>query len=77
MRRVHPALAAIADRAAYIGGVDGVSGIAAAKRLGIRAVGTMPHSYVLIMGSPEAAWSAFDNYSLKTRRSLLRLCLLR
>jgi nicotinate phosphoribosyltransferase len=63
IRRVHPALAAIADRAAYIGGVDGVSGIAAAKRLGIRAVGTMPHSYVLIMGSPEAAWSAFDKYA--------------
>lgn len=63
IRRMHPALAAVSDRAAYIGGMDGFSGVAAAKRLGIRPVGTMPHSLILIYGVQEEAWSAFDKYS--------------
>lgn len=63
IRRMHPALAAVSDRAAYIGGMDGFSGVAAAKRLGVRAVGTMPHSLILIYGVQEEAWAAFDRYA--------------
>lgn len=63
IRRMHPAVAAVSDRAAYIGGMDGFSGVAAARRLGLKPVGTMPHSLILIYGVQEEAWSAFDKYS--------------
>jgi nicotinate phosphoribosyltransferase len=63
IRRMHPALAAVSDRAAYIGGMDGFSGVAAAKRLGVAPVGTMPHSFILVYGDQESAWSAFDRYA--------------
>jgi len=63
IRRMHPALAAVSDRAAYIGGVDGFSGVGAGRRLGITPVGTMPHSFILIYGRQEDAWSAFDKYA--------------
>lgn len=63
IRRTHPALAAVADRAAYIGGLDGFSGVAAEKRLGLKATGTMPHSFILIYGDSEKAWAAFDKHA--------------
>lgn len=59
-RRQHPALAAVIERAAYIGGVDGVSNYAAEKYLGIPSVGTMPHSLIISFGDQIEAWSAFD-----------------
>ena len=59
-RRQHPALAAMIERAAYIGGVDGVSNFAAEKYLGIESVGTMPHALIISFGSQVAAWKAFD-----------------
>ncbi|MDH7555914.1 MAG: nicotinate phosphoribosyltransferase, partial [Candidatus Methanosuratincola sp.] len=60
IRRMHPALAPMLDRSAYIGGFDGVSGVMGAKLLGIPPSGTMPHPLILIFGKQEAAWSAFD-----------------
>jgi len=63
IRRMHPALAAVSDRAAYIGGMDGFSGVAAGRRLGVAPVGTMPHSLILVYGVQEQAWMAFDKYS--------------
>ncbi len=60
IRRMHPALAPMIDRAAYIGGFDGVSGVAGAKLLGLDPVGTMPHPMILVMGDQKAAWKAFD-----------------
>jgi len=63
IRRAHPALAAVADRAAYLGGLDGFSGVAAAKRLNLKATGTMPHSFILVYGDSEMAWAAFDKYA--------------
>lgn len=60
LRALHPAIAPMADRAAYIGGCDAVSGVASARMLGLKPQGTMPHALMLVFGDPEAAWRAFD-----------------
>jgi len=59
-RRQHPVLAAVIERAAYIGGVDGVSNYAAEEYLGLPSVGTMPHSLIISFGDQIKAWRAFD-----------------
>lgn len=60
IRRMHPAIAPMLDRAAYIGGFDGVSGVLGAKLIGIPPSGTMPHPLILIFGDQASAWKAFD-----------------
>ncbi len=60
MRRVHPALAPMVDRASYIGGVDGVSSLAGARAIGKEPMGTMPHALIIVMGDQVKAWKAFD-----------------
>ncbi len=55
IRRMHPAIAPMIDRASYIGGADGVSGIMGARVIGIRPFGTMPHSLSIILGD-KPAW---------------------
>lgn len=59
-RRVHPAIAPMVERAAYLGGCDGVSVVESATLLGIEPTGTIPHALVLLLG--DAAWAvkAFD-----------------
>jgi len=64
-RRVHPALAALTERACYIAGFDGVSNVLGAKLLKIQASGTMPHALIQILGDQRRAWKLFD----KTIRS--------
>ncbi len=61
-RRQHPALAAMIERCAYLGGMDGVSCVAGAERIGIEATGTMPHSLIICFGEDRQkdAWKAFD-----------------
>ena len=59
-RRMHPAITPMIERAAYLGGCDGVAVELAARRLGIPASGTLPHALVLIMGSTAEAARAFD-----------------
>ena len=61
-RRQHPAIAAMIERCAYLGGMDGVSCVAGAERIGIKATGTMPHSLIICFGEgrQEDAWKAFD-----------------
>jgi len=59
VRRMHPAISPMIDRAAFLGGCDGVSSILAAKMMGEIPRGTMPHSLIIIMGQDEA-WRAFD-----------------
>jgi len=56
-RRQHPAIAAMIERAAWIGGVDAVSNTCAPD--GIALAGTMPHAFVMCYPRPEDAWSAF------------------
>lgn len=58
-RRMHPALAPMIDRAAIIGGCDGVSVIKSAEMLGITPRGTMPHSLILVVGDPIEAFLFF------------------
>jgi len=65
-RRQHPALAAMIERAAYIGGVDGVSNFSAEKYIGIKSVGTMPHALIVSFGNQVEAWKAFDEVVDKT-----------
>ncbi|MCE4621057.1 MAG: nicotinate phosphoribosyltransferase, partial [Desulfurococcales archaeon] len=59
LRALHPAVAPAADRAAYIGGVDGVSGLASRKYLGVEPRGTMPHALIILFGDQVEAWKAF------------------
>lgn len=54
IRRMHPAISPMIDRASYIGGADGVSGILGAKIIDKEPVGTMPHSIALILGEKRA-----------------------
>ncbi len=71
-RRQHPAISAMIERCAYLGGMDGVSCVAGAERIGITAAGTMPHSLIICFGEQEAAWSAFDEV---IAREVPRICL--
>lgn len=59
-RRVHPAIAPMVERCAFIGGADGVSTIAGAESIGLEPVGTIPHALILIMGDTVRATEAFN-----------------
>src|SRR5690606_27067049 len=59
-RRVHPAVAPVIERAAYIGGCDGVSVVMAAELLGEDPTGTTPHALILLMGDTVDAMLAYD-----------------
>jgi len=60
IRRAHPALSPMIDRASYIGGFDGVSSLAGAKKIGKEPMGTMPHALIVVFGDQVKAWKAFD-----------------
>jgi len=60
IRRMHPAISPMLDRAAYIGGLDGVSSLKGAKTIGKEPVGTMPHALIIVLGDQVKAWKAFD-----------------
>ncbi|MBS7622936.1 nicotinate phosphoribosyltransferase, partial [Candidatus Bathyarchaeota archaeon] len=60
IRRIHPALSRMVDRAAYIGGLDGVSSLSGADTIGKKPTGTMPHALVIAFGDQVKAWKAFD-----------------
>ena len=59
-RRQHPALGAMIERGAVIGGADGIGNVAGGEVIGVEAGGTMPHALVLALGDEERAWLAFD-----------------
>lgn len=56
-RRQHPAISAMIERAAWIGGVDGASSTCAPE--GVPLAGTMPHAFVMCYPRQEDAWCAF------------------
>ncbi|MEM3072417.1 MAG: nicotinate phosphoribosyltransferase [Candidatus Bathyarchaeia archaeon] len=60
IRRMHPAISPMIDRAIYIGGFDAVSSLSGAKIIGRDPVGTMPHALIIVMGDQVEAWKAFD-----------------
>ena len=67
LRALHPAVYPAADRAAYIGGADGVSGVLAEKYLGVKPKGTMPHALIIAFGDQRKAWRWFaDLYEKET-----------
>ncbi|RKY91915.1 nicotinate phosphoribosyltransferase, partial [candidate division KSB1 bacterium] len=59
-RRMHPALAPMVERNAYIGGCDGVAVIKSAELLGLPPSGTIPHALILLLGDTVKAVKAFD-----------------
>ncbi len=59
-RRVHPAIAPMVERAAFVGGCSGVSTLVGGELLGEEPVGTIPHALVLILGDSASATLAFD-----------------
>lgn len=71
-RRMHPAIGPLIDRAAYIGGFDGVSLITSAERLGLQPSGTIPHALVLLIGD---SVEAFDFFNRSVERGVPRIAL--
>jgi nicotinate phosphoribosyltransferase len=59
-RRMHPVLAPMIERNAYIGGCDGVAVVKSGELIGEDPMGTMPHSLILCMGSTVEAIKAYD-----------------
>ncbi len=58
-RRMHPALAPMVERSAYLGGCDGVSVIKSAELIEEEPVGTIPHALIIVMGNAVEAIKAF------------------
>ena len=58
-RRMHPTIAPLIERNAYIGGCDGVAVGLGAELIHTQAVGTMPHALILLMGDTVTATKAF------------------
>ncbi|MEJ2725791.1 MAG: nicotinate phosphoribosyltransferase [Deltaproteobacteria bacterium] len=59
-RRMHPTVAPMVERNAYIGGCNGVAVGLGARLVGQEPVGTMPHALILIMGNTVEATKAFN-----------------
>ena len=59
-RRMHPVLAPMIERNAYIGGCDGVAVAKSAEIIGEDPMGTMPHALIICMGSTVEALKAYD-----------------
>ena len=59
-RRVHPAVAPVVERSAFIGGFDGVAILKSAEIIGSEAIGTMPHALIILAGDTVDATRAFN-----------------
>jgi nicotinate phosphoribosyltransferase len=59
-RRMHPALAPMIERSAFVGGCDGVAVVQSADLIGEEAIGTIPHALIILLGSGADAIRAFD-----------------
>jgi len=60
IRRMHPVLSPMLDRAAYIGGFDGISSLMGAETVDVEPSGTMPHALIVAFEDQVKAWKAFD-----------------
>ena len=58
-RRMHPAMAPMIERNAFVGGCDGVAVTKSAELIEADPMGTIPHSLVLIVGDTVEALKAF------------------
>jgi nicotinate phosphoribosyltransferase len=71
-RRMHPALAPMIERNAFVGGCDGVAVTKAAELIDADPMGTIPHSLVLMIGDTVEAVRAFHEVvDKKVRRVAL------
>ena len=59
-RRMHPILAPMIERNAFIGGCDGVSVLKSGEMIGEDPMGTMPHALIICFGSTVDAVRAYD-----------------
>ncbi len=59
-RRMHPILAPMIERNAYIGGCDGVAVVKSGELIGEDPMGTMPHALILCFKSTVDALKAYD-----------------
>lgn len=59
-RRMHPAIAPMIERSAFIGGCDGVSVVKGGELIGEDPLGTIPHALIICFGSTVEAVKAFD-----------------
>ena len=59
-RRMHPILAPMIERNAYIGGCDGVAVVKSGELIGEDPTGTMPHALIICFGSTVEALKAYD-----------------
>lgn len=71
-RRMHPVIAPMIERNAFVGGCDGVAVTESAHLIGEEPVGTMAHALILVFGDEVAALKAFDEViPKKIRRTAL------
>ena len=71
-RRMHPALAPMIERNAFVGGCDGVAVTKSAELIDADPTGTIPHALVLLFGDTVQALQAFhDVVDPKVRRVAL------
>lgn len=59
-RRMHPVIAPMIERNAFIGGCNGVSVIKSGEIIGEDPLGTIPHALILCIGSTVDSLKAFD-----------------
>lgn len=62
VRRMHPAIAPMIERSAYVGGVDAITTPLGAELLGAPAMGTMPHALAIVLGGSREAFLALHKY---------------
>jgi nicotinate phosphoribosyltransferase len=65
VRRMHPGIAPLIERSVYVGGLDAITTPLGSEILGLPAMGTMPHSLVIVMGGPREAFHAAHKYMEK------------
>jgi nicotinate phosphoribosyltransferase len=71
-RRMHPGLAPMIERNAFVGGCDGVAVTKSAELIDADPMGTIPHALVLVIGDTVEALRAFhDVVDPKVRRVAL------
>lgn len=59
-RRMHPIIAPMIERNAYVGGCDGVAVAKSGELIGEDPMGTVPHALIICFGSTVEAMRAYD-----------------
>ena len=70
-RHVHPSVAPVMERAARIGGASSLSNILAAKMLGEKPTGTLPHAAFLVAGDTLEVTKAYNDIMPKEFKRII------